>query len=35
MIVRRLIKGKMTDVDVRLDDEVQPGDTIVIRQRFF
>jgi hypothetical protein len=33
--VRRLIKGKVTDIDVKLDDKVQPGDTIVIRQRFF
>ena len=35
MTVRRLIKGKVTDIDVKLDDKVQPGDTIVIRQRFF
>jgi polysaccharide export outer membrane protein len=35
IVVRRLVKGKMTDVDVRLDDKVQAGDTIVIRQRFF
>jgi polysaccharide export outer membrane protein len=35
MVVRRLIKGKTTDIDVKLDDKVQPGDTIVIRQRFF
>jgi polysaccharide export outer membrane protein len=35
IVARRLVNGKMTDVGVRLDDEVQPGDTIVIRQRFF
>ena len=35
MVARRLVKGKMTDVDVRLDDKVQAGDTIVVRQRFF
>ena len=35
MIVRRLIKGRVTDIDVKLDDKVQAGDTIVIRQRFF
>ena len=35
IVVRRLIKGKMTDVDAKLDDKVQAGDTIVIRQRFF
>jgi hypothetical protein len=33
--VRRLIKGKTIDIDVKLDDKVQPGDTIVVRQRFF
>jgi polysaccharide export outer membrane protein len=35
IVARRLIKGKMTDVDVKLDDKVQAGDTIVVRQRFF
>jgi polysaccharide export outer membrane protein len=35
MVVRRLVKGKMTDLDVKLDDKVQAGDTLVIRQRFF
>jgi len=35
IVVRRLIKGKMTDVDVKLDDKVQAGDTVVIRQRYF
>lgn len=31
----RLVKGKTTDVPVRLDDNVQPNDTIHIRPRFF
>lgn len=31
----RLVKGKTTDVPVRLDDKVQPNDTIHIRPRFF
>jgi polysaccharide biosynthesis/export protein len=35
IVVRRLIKGKTTDVEVKLDDKVQAGDTLVIRQRFF
>jgi polysaccharide biosynthesis/export protein len=35
IVARRLVNGKMTDVDVKLDDQVQAGDTIVIRQRFF
>jgi len=35
IVVRRLVKGKMTDVDVKLDDKVQAGDTVMIRQRFF
>ena len=35
IMARRLVNGKMTDVEVKLDDKVQAGDTIVIRQRFF
>jgi polysaccharide export outer membrane protein len=35
IVVRRLVKGKRIDVDVKIDDKVQAGDTIVIRQRFF
>ncbi len=35
IVARRLVNGKMTDVDVKFDDKVQAGDTIVIRQRFF
>ena len=31
----RLVKGKMTDVPVRLDDKVQANDTIHVRSRFF
>ena len=35
IVARRLVNGKTTDFDVKLDDKVQAGDTIVIRQRFF
>lgn len=35
IVARRPVNGKMTDVEVKLDDKVQAGDTIVIRQRFF
>ena len=35
IVVRRLINGMWPDVDLKLDDKVQAGDTIVIRQRFF
>jgi len=31
----RLVNGKAVDVPVRLDDVVQPNDTLNIRQRFF
>jgi polysaccharide export outer membrane protein len=31
----RVVKGKLVDVDVRLQDLVQPGDTIKVRSRFF
>ena len=30
MMARRLVKGKMTDVEVKLDDKVLAGDTIVL-----
>jgi polysaccharide export outer membrane protein len=35
IVAKRLVNGKVIDVDLRLDDKVQPGDTIIIRQRFF
>ena len=35
IMARRLVKGKMADVEVKLDDKVLAGDTIVVRQRFF
>jgi polysaccharide export outer membrane protein len=35
IVAKRLVKGKPTEVHVRLDDEIQPEDTISIRQRFF
>jgi polysaccharide export outer membrane protein len=35
IVARRLVNVKMTDVEVKLDDKVQAGDTIVVRQRFF
>src|SRR5262245_55596871 len=31
----RLVKGKMTEVPLKLDDKVLPNDTIHVRQRFF
>jgi polysaccharide export outer membrane protein len=33
--VTRLVNGKSTDVKVTLEDNVQPNDTITIRNRFF
>lgn len=35
VVASRVVKGKLTDVSVRLDDKVQPGDTIKIASRFF
>jgi polysaccharide export outer membrane protein len=35
VVASRLVKGKLTDVSVRLDDKVQPGDTIKVPSRFF
>jgi polysaccharide biosynthesis/export protein len=32
---RRLLSGKLVEVEVRLEDKVQPGDTIYVRSRFF
>jgi polysaccharide export outer membrane protein len=32
---RRMVKGKLTDIDVRLEDKVQAEDTITVRPRFF
>ncbi len=31
----RFVKGKSMEVPVKLDDRVQPGDTITVEQRFF
>jgi polysaccharide biosynthesis/export protein len=31
----RFVKGKSLDISLRLDDKVQPGDTITVDQRFF
>jgi polysaccharide export outer membrane protein len=33
--VSRLVKGKLTEISVDLEDKVQPGDTITISGRFF
>jgi polysaccharide export outer membrane protein len=33
--VSRLVDGKLTELGIELDDEVQPGDTILIASRFF
>ena len=31
----RIVNGKKTDVKVKLEDGVQPGDTIIVAERFF
>ena len=31
----RLVKGKLTDVDLKLEDKVMPDDVILIKQRLF
>jgi polysaccharide biosynthesis/export protein len=33
--IRRLVDGKMTEIRVKLDDLVQPGDTIDVPERWF
>jgi polysaccharide export outer membrane protein len=33
--VSRLVDGKLTELGIELEDEVQPGDTIIITSRFF
>jgi polysaccharide biosynthesis/export protein len=35
IVAKRTVNGKTTEVAVRLEDTVQPGDTIIVRQRFF
>ena len=35
VVASRMVKGKLTDVSVRLEDKVQPGDTIKVASRFF
>jgi polysaccharide export outer membrane protein len=35
IVAKRTVNGKAVDVAVRLEDKVQPGDTVIIRQRFF
>jgi polysaccharide export outer membrane protein len=35
MVASRLVKGKLTDVSVKLEDKVQAGDTIKVPSRFF
>jgi polysaccharide export outer membrane protein len=35
IVAKRTVNGRTVDVPVRLEDKVQPGDTIIIRQRFF
>ena len=35
LVASRLVKGKLTDVSVRLEDKVQAGDTIKVPSRFF
>ena len=33
--VIRIVDGKETETDIKLNDPVQPGDTIVVKERFF
>jgi polysaccharide biosynthesis/export protein len=33
--ISRLVKGKLTEISVSLEDKIQPGDTITISSRFF
>jgi polysaccharide export outer membrane protein len=33
--VSRLVGGKLTELDIELEDEIEPGDTITISGRFF
>ena len=33
--IRRIVKGKETEIKVKLTDTVEPGDTILVPQRFF
>jgi polysaccharide export outer membrane protein len=35
IVASRLVKGKLTDVSVKLEDKVQAGDTIKVPSRFF
>jgi protein involved in polysaccharide export with SLBB domain len=35
VVASRMVKGKLTDVSVRPEDKVQPGDTIKVPSRFF
>ena len=35
MTATRLVNGKSTEVQVRMEDKVQANDVIRIRQRFF
>ena len=33
--VVRIVKGEKKELKVKLTDVVQPGDTIIVRERFF
>ncbi|MGC4081066.1 MAG: SLBB domain-containing protein [Vicinamibacterales bacterium] len=33
--IQRTVNGKKVDVSAKLTDIVQPGDTIIVRERFF
>jgi polysaccharide export outer membrane protein len=35
VVASRMVKGKLTDVSVRPEDKVQPGDTSIVPSRFF
>jgi polysaccharide biosynthesis/export protein len=33
--IQRMVKGKLKEIKAKLTDEVQPGDTIIVPQKFF
>jgi len=35
VMVKRLVNGRLIEIDVKLEDRVQAGDVITVRQRFF
>ncbi len=33
--IRRIVSGKAEEISVKMTDVVRPGDTIIVRERFF